>query len=91
MKKKNSNQKVLSPSFVINYCIKKKKNPRKPLQLSCFFKFSWYPVKVVASCGSIILACFDLNSVEAREGMPLLTFLDEKRGIMLVTLSFFLW
>ena len=43
-------------------------------------------MKVVASCASIILAFFDLNSVEAREGMPPLTFLEEKRGIMLVTL-----
>ena len=29
---------------------------------------------------SLLFVCFALNSVEAREGMPLLLFLDENRG-----------
>jgi len=89
--KKNANQKALSPSLLISYCIKKKKVPGSLCSCHVFFKLAWYPVKVVASCGSIILACFALNSVEAPECMPLQTFLDEKRSNMLVTLSFLLW
>ena len=64
---KNANQKAPSPSFLISYCIKKRKVQGSLCSCHVFFKLAWYPVKVVASCGSIILACFALNSVEAQE------------------------
>ena len=41
------------------------------------------------SCDSLLFVCFALNSVETREGMPLLSFLDENRGNILVTLGCF--
>ena len=66
-KKKNANQKALSPSFLISYGIKKKKVQGSLCSCDVFFKLPWYPVKIVASCGSIILACFALNSVETQE------------------------
>ena len=40
------------------------------------------------SCDSLLFVCFALNSVETREGMPLLSFLDENRGNILVTLLY---
>ena len=88
---KKSDQKALSPGLLISYCIKKKKVQGSLCSCHVFFKLACYPVKVAASCGSILLACFALNSVEAQECMPLQTFLDEKRRNMLVTFSFLLW
>ena len=44
-----------------------------------------------SSYASLIFICFALNSVEAREGMPLLSFLNDNRENILVTLSFLVW
>ena len=81
---KYSDQKALSPSLLI--CCFRKKRFQESLcscqvgLLSVKFKF--------ASCGSLIFICFALNSVEAREGMLFLLFLDKNRGNILSDIKF---
>ena len=80
-------QKAPSSSF-LNCCIKKKKIPRTPLQLSRFLQVG---LAQTSNYISLIFIDFALNSVEAREGMPLLSFLNDNRENILVTLSFLVW
>ena len=81
---KYSDQKALSPSLLICCCIRKKRFQES----LCSCQVGLLSVQVRASCGSLIFICFALNSVEAREGMPFLLFLDKNRGNILSDIKF---
>ena len=76
--RQNIRKSEITESEALNLLYLKEKIQRKPLQLSRFLQVGL--VLVGASCGGLIFVCFALNSVEAREGMPVLSFLDENRG-----------